>query len=115
MSADRDPSGRARSQAEYFIGVRRFDRALEALAGEPACVDDGPCWRLRAFALSQLERTDEARKAIEQAIRLDGDEPEHMAVLAVIEADARRPSRQMPSVRSVSESRRPRAAPGSRA
>jgi tetratricopeptide (TPR) repeat protein len=75
-----DPSGKAIGLAEHYLDVGQPERALDALAHvHPDDVDF--VWELRARALIELERWDDAADAARESL---ADEPDDAPVLALL-------------------------------
>ena len=78
MTEDARSAVRARELAQHWVGMHRFDRALEVLGGAGVDHDDVHVWYLRAFSLDKLEQSVACDRAIAEGLARD---PEYVPLL----------------------------------
>lgn len=76
--------------ARHYVSIDQPDRALDQLADLGPDFDDPEAWRLRGWALTALERYDEAAGVATQGLERSPDSPELLELLAVVEGRRRR-------------------------
>lgn len=81
-----DPEAKALSLARYYVAMRRWEQALDVLT--QLSPDQPQGWALRGMCLYQLDRNNEARRALQAGLELEPQSCELLHLLALVEDEA---------------------------
>lgn len=73
--------------AEHYLSIKQPEKALETLSKQGIDLDSVDPWRIRAQALYELERNQEALENVEKALALEPENTQLLYLLSKIQAD----------------------------